>query len=69
MCRPVVAVDINPAKWGRYIPGSAVPVCSPAELGDHDVDAVLVMNPVYLGEIRTQLDTMGLRPELLTLGE
>jgi SAM-dependent methyltransferase len=51
---PEVAVDINPAKQGKYLAASALPVLPPTEglerIG-HTAD-VFVMNSNYLAEIR-----------------
>jgi len=56
------AVDINPAKAGKLLPGSLVPICSPdtffAEVKDHDL--LLICNPNYAAEIRQQLTQKGL---------
>jgi SAM-dependent methyltransferase len=65
---PVVATDINSAKWGRHLPGSGLSICPPSDLASFEIDTVLVMNPVYLDEIRDQLDTLGLRPRIESLG-
>ena len=55
------AVDINPHKQGRYIAGSGHRVMAPKELVDLLPDLVVVMNPVYLTEIRDALDAMDLQ--------
>lgn len=48
-------IDINPAKQGRYLPGTGLPVLSPEEgLADlPEGSLIYVMNPNYLDEIRT----------------
>lgn len=50
----VLAIDINPAKQGRFLAGSGVPVVAPAEgmraLGE--MPDIFVMNSNYLTEIR-----------------
>ena len=61
------AVDINPFKHGKYLPGSGHRCCSPEELAEIRPDAVIVMNPVYVKEITDQLAGMGLHPEVLAL--
>lgn len=66
---PVVAVDINPAKRGRYLPGSGLRVCAPDDLPAFAIDTVVVMNPVYMDEIRAELDRVGVEAELVGLGE
>lgn len=60
-----VAVDLNPRKHGRYIPGTAQPVVAPGYLAKHPVDAILVMNPIYLQEIRQSVKEMRLSAEIL----
>ena len=50
------AIDINPAKQGRYLAGSAVRVSSPADAACRleDGDNIFVMNSNYLDEIIVQ---------------
>lgn len=64
----VVATDINPDKAGRFLPGSATEVCAPDQLADHEVDTVVVMNPVYLEEVRSSLSQLGLVVDTIGLG-
>ena len=49
-----LTIDINPAKQGKYLPCSGLPVVSPSiafeSLPQHTL--VFVMNPNYLEEIR-----------------
>lgn len=54
------AVDINPHKQGKYIAGTGHRVLAPADLVDLRPDLVVAMNPVYLDEIRRDLDGLGL---------
>ena len=63
------AVDINPYKQEKYLPGSGVYVISPDSLPELDPDLIIVMNPIYIEEIRAQLDELALSPELRALGE
>ena len=47
------AIDINPAKQGKYLPGSGLKVCSPEE-GMKEInptDTLYVMNSNYMDEI------------------
>jgi hypothetical protein len=60
-------VDINPGKQGSYIAGTGQPVVAPDRLVEIAPDVVVVMNPVYRKEIETQLDAMGLTPEILVV--
>ena len=57
-------IDLNPRKRGRYVPGTGHRIEGPERLRDRDVDHVLVMNPLYLGEVREQLAGLGSRAQL-----
>lgn len=58
-------VDINPHKHGKFVPGAGHAVKSPETLKAHRPDCVILMNPVYEKEVRTQLQSMGLNPTIL----
>lgn len=45
-------VDINPHKQGLYVPGTGTPVVGVEQLGELAPDEILVMNPLYLNEVR-----------------
>ena len=59
--------DINPHKYGKYLAGSGWEITSPDALKALRPDAVIVMNSIYTEEIRHELATRGLQPELLAL--
>ncbi len=59
-------VDINPIKQGKYIAGTGQEIVSPEMLLDYRPDIVIVMNPIYLEEIRRHLQKIGLSPTLLS---
>jgi hypothetical protein len=61
-------VDINPHKAGHYLPGTGQEVVLPEALVATPPSLVVVMNPIYLDEIRAQLAELGLAPELLAVG-
>lgn len=61
------AVDINPRKAGTYLAGTGHPVVAPESLSAAAPDVVIVMNPVYTGEIRDELRRLGLSPRLVPL--
>ena len=61
------AVDINPYKQGRFLPGAGQEIVGPAFLEDYHPDLVVVMNSIYLEEIRSDLAKIGLRPELVAV--
>ena len=60
-------VDINPHKWGRYLAGTGHEIVSPDRLRDIRPEVVVIMNPIYTEEIRADLETRGLAPELVPL--
>jgi len=47
--------DASPAKWGRRMPGTRIPVITPAELVERTPDVVLVFLPELLPEARAGL--------------
>ena len=51
---PDVVIDINPAKQGKHLPVTGLPVFSPDDGISHlaSGDAIFVMNSNYLSEIR-----------------
>jgi len=59
----IAMVDVNPRKHGRFIPGAALPVVSPAEIPKLAPDVVLVSNHVYAEGIRDMVTEQGLWPE------
>jgi len=63
------AVDINPFKQRKHLPGSGVPVVSPEALPGMKPDLVIIMNPVYRDEINSTLSELGLAPHVLALGD
>lgn len=61
------AVDIDPYKNGTYIAGTGQRIVSPDFLRDYRPDIVIVMNPIYCEEIRRDLASLGLTPDMLAL--
>jgi SAM-dependent methyltransferase len=61
------AVDINPYRHGHFMPSTGQRIVAPSFLKEYRPDTVIVMNAVYLEEIRRDLDGMGLQPEVLAL--
>jgi hypothetical protein len=61
------AVDINPNKRGMFIPGSGQEIVGPQDMPGIRPDTVIVMNPVYVEEIRNILKEMDLSPKMLTV--
>jgi hypothetical protein len=60
-----IAVDINPFKQGKFLPGTGTPVLSPEALVDEKPGAIVVMNPAYCHEIEAQLKELGIDAELI----
>ena len=55
-----VAIDINPHKHGMYMAGTGHRIVAPEYLVSHRPDKVIVMNPVYVDEVRRDLQALGL---------
>ena len=61
-------VDINEGLHGNWLGGVGVPIVAPEQLKEDPPDVVLLMNEVYLDEVRRMLDDLGLsRVELLAI--
>jgi len=58
------AIDINPRKHGRFVPGTGQEVVAPEAVAAAGISTVLVMNPLYADEIRTTLIESGASPEV-----
>ena len=48
-------VDINPYKQGLYVPGTGQQVVSPDMLAEIDPQVVIVMNPLYMHEVKKMI--------------
>lgn len=59
------AVDINPRKEGTFIPGSGQQIVPPSFLQEYRPDVVVLMNPIYRGEVTNVLQSYSITPELL----
>jgi hypothetical protein len=57
-------VDLNPRKYGYYTAGSGHEISPPSDLQTYQPQMVIIMNPVYEEEIRTDLAKLGLKPEV-----
>lgn len=67
LCAIDYAVDINPRKQGKFVAVSAHRIVSPDFLADYQPDAVIVMNPLYVDEIRETLNALGIHPEIYAM--
>jgi len=61
------AVDINPHKSGKYVPGTGHQIVSPEYLQRDPPDVIVAMNPIYRDEIQSELNRLGVEAELLAL--
>jgi hypothetical protein len=67
-CEIEYAVDINPLKHGTYMAGTGQQIVAPEFLKDYRPDVIIVMNPIYLREVRQDLRRLGVKAELLPVG-
>ncbi len=61
------AVDINPHRHGKFIPGVGKEIMAPEFLKTYQPDKVIVMNAIYKQEISDMLDKMGVSTEVIAL--
>jgi len=52
-------VDINPYRWGKFVPGSGTKIVQPDFLAQYQPDVVIAMNPIYETEIKDELARLG----------
>jgi hypothetical protein len=57
-------VDVNPRKWGRYLPGGGHRVDAPERLIELRPELVVITNPAYRKEIGAALHELGINAEL-----
>jgi len=60
-------VDINPHKHGKFSAGTGHEIVPPSFLKTYQPDLVVVMNPAYCDEIRSDLKQMGVEAELIAV--
>ncbi len=63
------AVDINPYKKGTFMAGTGQEIVLPEFLTTYKPDVVIVMNPIYLGEIGQDLKRLGVSPQVIPIVE
>jgi hypothetical protein len=61
------AVDINPTKRSKFMAGSGHRIVSPDDLVALAPDLVVAMNPVYVEEIRDDLQRLGVDADVLAV--
>lgn len=62
-------VDLNPRKQGHFTAGTGHEIVAPEALVERRPSVVVVMNPLYEGEVRAQLRSMGVAAEVLVASE
>jgi hypothetical protein len=60
-------VDVNPAKQGKFLPGSGHGIISPESAVAAGATAFLVFNPNYVDEVRAAVARLGSRAEVIDL--
>ena len=60
-------VDVNPFKQGKFVPGAGHAIVAPESLQDRDPSLVIVLNRIYLDEVRLRLDELGLTPQVVAV--
>lgn len=63
------AIDINPAKQGRWLAGSGIPVLSPEDAAQKGPRSIFLMNPIYHREVRERAAQAGLTAEIIPLNK
>ena len=61
------AIDINPHRHGKFIPGVGKEIMPPEFLKTYQPDKVIVMNAIYCDEIGKMLKDMGVSTEVVAL--
>jgi hypothetical protein len=60
-------IDVNPYRQDKFMVETGHAIVAPESLTTSPPDVVIVMNPIYLSEIRGQLEDLGLRPEITSV--
>jgi SAM-dependent methyltransferase len=60
-------VDINPHKHGMYLAGTGQLIVAPAFLTEYQPDLIILMNPIYRDEVRSDCLELGVQAELVAL--
>ncbi len=64
-----MGINLNPAKQQCFMPVSVTPIVDPATAMTQGVKTVVIMNPNYEAEIRSQIAQMGWQAEVSVLNE
>lgn len=60
-------IDINPHKQGKHVSGTGQKIMPPAFIQEYKPHIIIVMNPIYVNEIRQATKNMNISPELITV--
>jgi hypothetical protein len=63
------AIDLNAARHDGFLPGSGLPVHGPARLPQIRPGTIVLMNPVYLTEVRDCIESFGLTTPVHPINE
>ena len=67
-CKQITClVDINPAKQGRFLPGTGHRIVAPNQLSRESVTAAVVLNPNYYEEVSRLLKELGASIKIINL--
>jgi SAM-dependent methyltransferase len=58
-------IDINPYRHGKFIPKVGKKILPPEYLKEYQPDITYVMNPIYLNEIRQNIENMGVSTKII----
>jgi 2-polyprenyl-3-methyl-5-hydroxy-6-metoxy-1,4-benzoquinol methylase len=58
-------VDVNPRKYGKFVPGTAQCIVGPDFLKEYRPQTTIIMNPIYRSEIQAAIKELGLETHFL----
>jgi hypothetical protein len=61
------AVDINPHKQGKFVPGTGQKIVEPKFLRKHQPDYIILANPAYENEIRLIIRNLEIKAEFIPI--
>jgi hypothetical protein len=62
------ATDINPQRHGKFLPATGQEIKPPRFLAEWQPDLVILMNPIYVPEVQRDLDKLGIKAKILSVG-
>lgn len=60
-------IDINPRRQGYFMAGTGQEIMSPSFLKEYQPDTVIIMNSIYLNEIKKQLADLDVHTHVMTV--